>query len=346
MKRFPCPSCGGPTFFENTRCNACGVALAFDPERLTFVLRPAASDPVGLCANDAFGVCNWTRAGSTHVERCLACAPNRTLPDLTATENQALWRRTEQAKHRLVYGLLRFGREVLRQPLLDGSLRFDFLLPQNGEPVMTGHAEGLITLNLLEASDSYREYARTWMGEPYRTLIGHLRHEVAHFYWPRLVAQDSSILARFRALFGHEDYPPYDQALAGYYQSGPAGDWSDRFISAYASSHPWEDWAESWAYFLHLVDALDTASAHGIGLATGEWPARFQEMPPDPYRLTDFEALLSPWTPLSVAINSLNRSLGTNDPSPFILNPTVIEKLRFIHATLHDLPLARGEPGY
>jgi len=328
-------------FFENTGCSACGATLAFDPTRLTFVPSPAPGAETGLCANAAHGVCNWTRAGSPHPERCLACAPNRTLPDLGTPENRALWRQTEQAKHRLIYGLLRFGRDALWQPLVDGSLHFDFLLPQDGEPVMTGHAEGLITLNLLEARDSYRERTRSSMGEPYRTLIGHLRHEVAHFYWPCLVGWSPAVLERFRPVFGNELNPPYDQALSAYYQNGAADRWSERYISAYASAHPWEDWAESWAYYLHLVDALDTAASHGVGLASGESPDRFEAMPADPYRLTDFEALLRPWTPLSVAINSLNRSLGTNDPSPVILNPAVVEKLRFIHGTIHGL----ADPG-
>jgi hypothetical protein len=35
--------------------------------------------------------------------------------------------------------------------------------------------------------------------------------------------------------------------------------WQKSFISKYATSHPWEDWAETWAHYLHIMDMLETA---------------------------------------------------------------------------------------
>ncbi|MFP4281433.1 MAG: putative zinc-binding metallopeptidase [Opitutales bacterium] len=342
MQRFPCPSCGNTLFFENTVCEACGEQLAFDPEVLALVTAPTGEDTDLLCANAAHAACHWTLAGSPHPTRCLACAPNRTLPDLSAPESLPLWQRTEQAKHRLVYSLLRFRREALRAPLADGSLQFDFLLPQGNETLLTGHADGLITLNLLEARDSYRESTRTRMGEPYRTLVGHLRHEIGHFYWTRLIEPEPDALERFRALFSDERAPRYADALAAHYADGPGEDWAQHCISAYAAAHPWEDWAETWAYYLHLVDALDTAAAHGLAFTSHEAGGDPVGMPADPYTLTALETLLTAWGPLSVAINSLNRSLGTNDPTPFVLNRPVVEKLQFIHERIHLKVCARA----
>jgi len=66
-------------------------------------------------------------------------------------------------------------------------------------PVLTSHCNGLITLNIAEADDAERERRRVKFHEPYRTLLGHLRHEVAHYYWDRLIA-NSKWLSGFSRL--------------------------------------------------------------------------------------------------------------------------------------------------
>lgn len=331
MNRFYCPACNNPAFFENTRCEGCQEALALVPNSSGELARFEIAREGSLCANRTFGVCNWTKSLSNHADFCLACALNRTLPDLSVEQNVDLWRLAEFAKHRLVYTLLRFPNPELRHTLLSGRVTFDFLLPVEGAPpVMTGHANGLITLNLLEANDAYREKVRSKMGEPYRTLLGHIRHEVGHLYWQELVAGESLRLEAFRTLFG-DDRASYEEALARHYNEGPAPDWQDHSISAYASVHPWEDWAESWAYYLHIVDTLDTAASFGLGLSDPKTAIMAPIVSGDPYAAVSFGELIERWAPLSVTINSLNRSLGTRDPSPFVLSARVEEKLKFIH---------------
>ena len=196
-------------------------------------------------------------------------------------------------------------------------------------PVLTGHANGVITLNIVEADDAQREARRLAMHEPYRTLLGHFRHELGHYYWERLI-EDTPHLAAFRSLFGDER-EDYGQALQHHYDAGPPADWRERFISAYASAHPWEDWAECWAHTMHMVSTLDTAA--NLKLAVIGVDAK-REIGADAYRCTDFEALLDTWYPLTEALNALNRSMGLNDPYPFVVNGPTTEKLAFIHAVI------------
>ena len=273
MKLFECQHCGQPLYFENTRCESCGRALGYLPHLQTVTaleedeadgLR-ALADRAGryrTCANAQHGACNWLIPKQSSEPFCAACRHNRMIPDLSVPDNLAHWRRIETAKHRLFYTLLK-----LRLPLetrlenSEGGLAFDFVASPAAdaapaEPVMTGHASGLITINLAEADDAERERMRRQMGEPYRTLLGHFRHEIAHYYWDRLV-RDAPGIEAFRQLFGDER-EDYAEALRRHYDSGPAADWQDRFVTAYASVHPWEDWAETFAHYLHIRDTLDT----------------------------------------------------------------------------------------
>lgn len=241
----------------------------------------------------------------------------------------AAWARIEGAKRRMLHTL---DRLALAHPNLaedpDGGLRFHFLT-QKATPhkVLTGHDTGLITLSVEEAEDATREARRTALGEPYRTLLGHFRHEIGHFYWDRLVAP-GPWLAPFRELFGDER-ADYALALKRYYDNGPAEDWSSRFVSAYASSHPWEDWAETWAHYLHIIDGLETAQAWGVCLASSP------HNPADPAQPQDGEAFIGrlrgDWLPLSRFLNSMNRSLGHPDAYPFVLAEPVVGKLQFVH---------------
>ncbi len=352
MKLFECQVCGNALYFENIYCEACDAVLGFVPGTETLSALAAEGDgrwhalatPGSrhrFCANAEHGACNWLIPEDNEETRCSACRLNRTIPDLSQPENWRRWHRLELGKHRLVYSLIRLGLPLANKaddP--DAGLAFDFLADpgptfREGERVMTGHAQGLITINLGEADDAERERHRQDMAEPYRTLLGHFRHEIGHYYWERLV-RDGSMLDPFRTLFGDER-ENYGTALQEHYAAGPPDGWAERYVSAYAAAHPWEDWAETFAHCLHIVDTLETAQAFGVriepgtanggrDLATG--------IDFDPYDEPDFDVLVRAWLPLTYAVNSLNRSMGQPDLYPFVLPPAVIEKLRFVHGAL------------
>lgn len=342
MKLFECQNCGQPLYFENTTCESCGARLGYlPPEGTMTALRPAGDQWTALakrgvrykfCANAAHGTCNWLIEARSPDRFCVACRHNRTIPDLSQPENLRRWRLIEVAKHRLFYTLLK-----LRLPLdADGKggnpLAFDFIEragpAAEGPPAMTGHANGLITINLAEADDAERERLRGQMGELYRTLLGHFRHEIAHYYWDRLIA-NSPNLEPFRQLFGDERND-YGQALQGYYANGAPADWSERFVSAYASSHPWEDFAETWAHYFHMIDTLETANAFGLVVRPKLSKAMAARIDFDPLQ-APLDRIIENWLPLTFAVNSINRSMGVPDLYPFVLSPPVIAKLSFIH---------------
>ncbi len=202
--------------------------------------------------------------------------------------------------------------------------------------MLTGHDLGDITINIAEADDAERERRRTAMHEPYRTLLGHFRHEVGHYYWDRLV-RDAPALIPYREIFGDER-EDYGEALKKHYKDGPPTDWREHYVSAYATTHSWEDFAETWAHYLHIVDTLETARSFGIrveptGLAAAETLATKVDF--SPYTADSIEPIVKAWVPLTFAINSLNRSMGLRDFYPFVLTPTIIEKLGFIHDLVH-----------
>jgi hypothetical protein len=210
------------------------------------------------------------------------------------------------------------------------GVAFDLLRPlPDGPPVMTGHADGIITLNVEEADDAKRESLRAAMQEPYRTLIGHLRHELGHYYWMRLVG-DRAWHEPFKAVFG-DDGVDYSAALKRHYESGPPPDWRLRHVSAYASAHPWEDWAETWAHYLHMVDTLETAKSHGLTVRAPATERAGERIATDRLPLFDFDALSIGWNAVTLMLNSLNRSMGMKDAYPFVLTAPVLDKLRFVH---------------
>ncbi|BBK33219.1 hypothetical protein STHU_38530 [Allostella humosa] len=348
MKLFECQNCGQPLYFENTRCMSCGLVLGYLPDIGEMSALESEGDdwralgapdrPYRFCANVTHGICNWLVPADQDEPLCRACRHNRTIPDLAPAGNLDRWRRLELAKHRLFYTLLALGLPLAnRVDDPDNGLAFDFLAdasPQ-GPRVLTGHDDGLVTINLEEADDHARERIRTEMGEPYRTLLGHFRHEVGHWFWDRLVANGPQLEA-CRALFG-DDTQDYAQALARHYQNGPPPDWQDRFVSAYASSHPWEDFAETWAHYLHIVDTLETARAFGLRIQPRieRGPEMAARIDFDPNTSVGAERLVDAWLPLTFAVNSLNRSMGHPDLYPFVLPPPVIEKLDFIDRLVH-----------
>jgi hypothetical protein len=355
MKLFECQNCGQPLYFENTKCESCGLRLGYLPEpgivsaleetdgAWRALARPGERHR--LCPNAEHDVCNWLVNADSAEAFCAACRHNRTIPDLSSPENLVHWRRIEYAKHRLFYSLLRLNLPLATRTEDPDGLAFDFLsnpadAGSGQSQVLTGHASGLITLNVAEADAPERERQRKSMGEPYRTLLGHFRHEIAHYYWDRLV-RDSPAIDEFRRLFGDER-EDYIVALQRHYANGPAPDWAERFVTAYASSHPWEDFAETWAHYFHMVDTLETAFAFGLRLrpkvAKGADLAAAIDF--DPY-VSEMDRIIDAWLPLTFAMNSINRSMGQPDLYPFILPPPVIWKLTFIHTQIHAVGLHR-----
>jgi hypothetical protein len=184
---------------------------------------------------------------------------------------------------------------------------------------------------LEEADDAERERRRTDMKEPYRSLLGHFRHEIGHYFWDVLV-RDGDRLDACRSVFG-DDSQDYGAALQAYYQNGAPAGWQDHFVSAYATSHPWEDWAETWAHYLHIIDTLEMASSFGIRIkprVTRE-ETLAARIDLDPYQTATMQEIIDAWLPLTFAVNSLNRAMGNYDLYPFVLSPAVIEKLAFVH---------------
>ena len=345
MKLFECQNCGQLLYFENTRCESCGLALGYLPARGTVTaLRAdreglrALAEPNGryrFCANSVRGVCNWLVPFDAAEQYCVACRHNRTIPDLGQPQNLARWRKMEMAKHRLFYTLLELALPLTtRSEDPERGLAFDFVADDSDAPVTTGHSAGLITINLAEADDPERERLRLEMGEPYRTLLGHFRHEIAHYYWAQLVAPTARI-EEFRALFGDER-ADYEAALDRHYAQGAPPNWAEHYVSRYASAHPWEDFAETWAHFFHMVDTLETAAAFGLSVkpkvAKGRGLAASVDF--DPHR-AELERIMQAWLPLTLAVNSINRSMGLPDLYPFVLAPAAVEKLGFVHRLIH-----------
>ncbi|WP_460451492.1 zinc-binding metallopeptidase family protein [Alsobacter sp. SYSU BS001988] len=340
MKLFACAICGQPLHFETSRCDSCGTPQGFDPSEMELVPAERPGRGEMLCANAEPGGCNWlTEPGEPF---CRACRYNRTIPDLSQGDNTQLWRNIEVAKRRTFYSLFRFGlRPETRLEAPDG-LAFDFLAdpPDPSRPVMTGHSDGLITVNIKEADDVERERRRRDLGEAYRTLLGHFRHEIAHYFWG-VLTRDQGALEQFREVFGDER-PDYGEALARYYRDGPPARWQDHFISAYASSHPWEDFAETWAHYFHMVDTLETACFLKVfGAAPdpdSESPASQDPSPIDfdPYSEPRFERMVHSWMRLAFSLNLLNRSMGMPDLYPFQLSPPAVCKLSFVHAWIRQ----------
>ena len=339
MRVFTCGNCRQTVYFENVKCEHCGMSLGFDPQGMT--MRTLAPDAAGnpmtsgrgtggkrtYCTNYAHGVCNWLTPATPEGGLCLSCGLNRTIPDLAVPGNIAAWFEVEKAKRRLIYELLKLKLPVTQSP--DSSLPplvFDIVADAK-----TGHENGLITINLAEADPATREQAREAFNEPYRTLLGHFRHESGHYYWMVLVNNPRSI-DRYRQLFGDER-SDYGEALAAYHQNGAKPDWQKTFISAYATAHSWEDWAESWAHYLHMTDTLETADDYNIEPRRPNEPAiaRSWFATHDPYKARNAKQLMDRWVPLALAMNSLNRSMGLQDFYPFVVSPSVIAKLDFIH---------------
>jgi hypothetical protein len=329
VRSFACGHCGALVFFENTVCLRCSTRLRFDSERLSLVAIGAGVQRTD-CANRELAGCNWLAGHSGAL--CLSCALTRIRPSNTDAAGLEAFVVAERAKRRVLVQLLELGLPGIRQ----GSLAFD-LLSSTQQRVTTGHADGLITIDLAESDDARREARRAQLGEPYRTMLGHLRHELGHYMQP-LVVVDDEAWAACRRLFG-DDRVDYAKALERHYADGPPVDWQDRYVSAYATMHPWEDWAETFAHYLHITDTLQTAGEFGVIVegprAVGADDALASVPRTDPGE-HDFVMTLQNWLPLTYALNAINRSMGRDDLYPFTLAPAVVEKLSFVHRCVLD----------
>jgi hypothetical protein len=340
MQAFACPVCARLVTFESSVCLHCASQLGYDPAARTMVA--VSAEPPGTqprrdggqprpalrCANAALAACNWVvrREG----ELCASCVLTRTRPNDADEDGLGGFATAEAAKRRLLFELADLGLPIVGSHERPGGLAFE-LLSSSHAPVTTGHADGVITLDLDETDPAHRERMRVRLGEPYRTVLGHFRHEIGHYYQPLLVAPGGAAERRCRKLFGDERQD-YQQALDRYYRDGPPAGWEQRYVSAYATMHPWEDWAETFAHYLHIQDTVQTAAAYGVrvdgpSIATADplpLHARPEQEP------ADFDRVLEAWIPLTYALNAISRSMGAPDLYPFVLTAEIEAKLAFV----------------
>lgn len=349
MQQFQCQGCGGALYFGNRQCLRCGRLTAYLPDARRMVALDCALDgsPVPLlsgfdrrrwahCANRvAQDICFWLVDRDEGQAFCRSCRLSTLIPNLSDPVNVERWGLVEAAKQWLIHSLLDLGLPFERHASGAAPLEFHLLSAEPGKAVITGHKDGLITVDIAEADDAERARRRTRLRETYRTLLGHLRHEVGHYFWQVLFAEPGFAVA-FRALFGDERVD-YAQSLRRHYDFGAPADWQTSWVSAYASSHPWEDWAESWAHFMHMADAVDTAHAHGLRLASGaEDRIGVDAWPPDGAQL------LRHWHPIALLINDLNRAVGMPDAYPFVVSNKAREKIEFVSLQVRRLADAQG----
>lgn len=326
MKNFTC-SCGQLLFFENTRCLSCNKDVGFDPVQMS--MYPIEVDTLNclpkVCKNRVdFDVCNWmvTQSDASY---CMSCELNQTIPNLLRKDRRRWWKSLEHAKRRLIYSLLSLGLPVKGRSVEPNGLAFQFIEDKRTDPgvaeeyVTTGHLQGLITINITEADDVTREISRAFAGELYRTLLGHFRHESGHYYFDKLINNEES-REKFRGLFGDERVD-YKAALSQYYANKSTLRGNRDYISVYAQSHPFEDWAEVWSHYLHMIDTLETAADYNLE----QGAEHFDE----------FAETLAKWAELAMVLNSLNRSMGLEDAYPFILAGKTLKKLRFVHDLIY-----------
>jgi hypothetical protein len=325
--------------FENSVCLSCGSALGFSlPDMALLVIAPGPeSEHAGavdeseyrLCANLHRAECNWLVEKGPVVKLCASCALTRTRPNDADVKAMAAFANAEKAKRRLIVELNELKLPIVgRDQDPNYGLAFDLLSSEN-EKVFTGHDNGVITLDLAEGDDVHREQLRIAMAEPYRTLLGHFRHEIGHYYFYRLVGTSADNTARFTELFGDPN-TDYQAALDRHYSQGAPPGWEKDFVSSYATMHPAEDWAETFAHYLHIRDTLDTSAAFGYAPSGATLERR--TLGP-----SGFDTIIELWLPLSWGLNMVNRSMGKEDLYPFVLPPAVLDKMRFIHTVIDEM---------
>ena len=334
MRAFRCSNCDQLLFFENSKCLNCESELGFIPSTLQLV-RLEENPQLPRCSNTFVARCNWLVEDGE--EQCLSCRTTTVRPGDDDTVGLERYAEAEGAKRHVLYQLLDIG-----LPIDDDTLDFE-LKSSKTEPVMTGHASGTVTLDLAEADDAQRVQRRDELGEPYRTLLGHFRHELGHYYQEVLLTTERD-WERCRAVFGDER-ESYQDALDRHYASGPPADWRDHFVSAYATMHPWEDWAETFAHYLHIRDTLQTAANFGlqiIGPNPGYGDDEFESYPDEKNAHRSFDAMFTNWLPLTYALNQINRSMGRPDLYPFALSQPAVDKLAFMHTIINAATNSRN----
>jgi hypothetical protein len=330
VRAFHCEVCGAELFFENSVCVTCGSAVGYSRDLSTMV---AVSEDRPICANLNRCGCNWIADPASAFALCFSCRLTRTRPADADTAGVGQYWVAEAAKRRLIFGL-----DELELPIMisDGSkgLAFDLLSSSQGK-IITGYQNGIITLDLAESNDSHREALRQSMDEPYRTVLGHFRHEIGHYYC-ELLALSTDRREDFRALFG-EETTSYEEALQRHYSGGAGRDWQNRFISAYATMHPLEDFAEVFGHLLHIADTLQTAAELGLLPQpdhSGPDASAAHELAEKPriglLQTPMAELIAATWLPLTKGLNQINRSMGKPDLYPFVLGEAVIAKLAFV----------------
>jgi hypothetical protein len=364
MKTSHCNCVGHPTiFFESTSCNACGKLVGitddFDKARSFEInsgtgLYYLAESPAVFykkCSNySEHAVCNgMVQVGLTDkagkpVQLCFGCRFNEVIPNLEVLEHIPLWQKMEMGKRRALYTLKSLGLSLVgRAEQPESGLEFNFLVDSDAkdhftsplpdhEKILTGHDNGKITINLAEADDVARTKTRMELGEQYRTILGHFRHELGHYFFDQIIAVDDEKHKLCKLYFG-DDEQSYEESLERHYKEGPPPTWRNSFISEYATMHPWEDWAETWAHYMHITDALETLRDADIPLykVVGQTAPGKSSITQGP-----FGESLDAWMKLSVVLNSLNRSMGLQDAYPFVLTAPVRDKLTFIHHAIHN----------
>jgi hypothetical protein len=339
VRDFICPNCGQHLAFENSVCLSCGRGVGFSCDDMALLVIETGQDAEHagavdagmhqLCANLHLAECNWLVEVAPTRRLCKSCALSRTRPNDSDTKALAAYADAEKAKRRLVAELLELKLPIVgRDEDPQYGLAFD-LMSSEHEKVYTGHHNGVITLDLAEGDDVHREQLRVEMAEPYRTLLGHFRHEVGHYYFYRLVEPSHAYAARFRELYG-DPGTDYQAALDRHYHEGGPPGWEDNYVSSYATMHPAEDWAETFAHYLHIRDTLDTAAAFGFAPAA----ATFERRALGP---SGFDTIIDMWLPVSWALNMINHSMGKEDLYPFLLPPAVLDKMRFIHRIIDEI---------
>ncbi|MFT4261995.1 MAG: putative zinc-binding metallopeptidase [Nocardioides sp.] len=322
MKSFHCRVCDNPLFFENSVCVSCGSALGYSRAERAVVPVDADGryvDAAGLvwwvCTNLNLSGCTWLAA--IEGGQCDACELTRTRPNDEDAIGLQNYQDAERAKRYLVQELDSLGFRIVSKAEDEvNGLAFD-LLSSVAENVTIGHDEGIITIDLAESDDAHREKVRAKLDEPYRTMLGHFRHEVGHYYEWQLV-QGDELLERCRELFGDES-ASYADAIDRHYAEGAPAGWEASYISTYATMHPFEDFAESFAHFLHISDTIESAGEYGLtAVAPISAFSRFRDV------------VTGIWVPLSTALNVINRSMGKDDLYPFVIPPPVLDKLDFV----------------
>ena len=311
MRVFANPVGGGSLWFDNL-ATADGTPVAYDPQARAFVPMPP------FCANrDVIG-CNWIAPEQGAF--CRSCAMTALAPDPSIPDAIPNWAQTEAAKRWVLDNL---GRWHWFRPEDPGAPPVFRLLAEGPTPVPMGHVEGVVTISVAEVDPVLVATRREALEEPYRTMMGHMRHEIAHMLWWRLSLRDD-FLDAFRAMFGDEriDYPA---ALQYHYENGPPAQWQQHYLTTYASAHPHEDWAETAAHLLHLTDITDSFVATGLSspqIPHAGW---------DPYSEPDPDRLIHVATSLTVGVNHVNRAMGLQDLYPFVLSDHARHKLAFVH---------------